>query len=244
MRDKTTVMRVDDTPPGHAEPGAVRRPQAAARARVPRGLTTGARHAGGGLVRDVVLVLLLFGLGGLVGGALWRWLWTPASGTVFDGVWYPATNTSRVLRDRPLRRSSASASGWCLGVLSALVTDRRELLTLGLVVVGLAARGLADARWSAGSACRPTRPSWPATTANRTELPGTLAVRGVEPARRVPDGRAAGAVRGLHRGLPQTRSNSRTRSTPPDRLCARRNRLVPARVHHSRRSFRTPGGTM
>ncbi len=157
---------------------------------MPRGLTTGARHAGGGLLREVVLVLLLFGLGGLVGGALWRWLWTPVSGTVFEGVWYPATNTSE-FSATGLYVLIALGLGLVLGVLSALVTDRRELLVLGLVVVGsLLAAWLMLLVGGLGMPADPT--ALAATTANRTELPSTLTVRGWSPYVAFPTGALVG----------------------------------------------------
>ena len=98
-------------------------------------MTSGARHAGGGLVRDVVLVLLLFVVGGLAAGLLWRELWTPVEGTAFEGVWYPETNSSP-FSATGLYTLIAFGTGILAGLLSALVTDRRELVVLALVVAG------------------------------------------------------------------------------------------------------------
>jgi len=158
---------------------------------VPRGLTSPARHAGGGLVRDVALVLVLFGLGGVAGGLLWRWLWTPFRGTVLDGVWYPQTNSSS-FSATGIFVLLGLGLGLVLGVLSALLTDRRELLMLGLV---LAASLLAG--WvmvSVGSIGMPADPSRVALTApDRTQLPATLVVRGWSPYGAFP----AGALIGL-----------------------------------------------
>jgi hypothetical protein len=157
---------------------------------VPRGLTTGARHAGGGLLRDVLLVLLLFGLGGLVGGALWRWLWTPVRGTAFEGVWYPTTNSSE-FSATGLFVLIGLGIGLVLGVLSALVTDRRELLVLGLVVLGsLLATGLMLLVGGLGMPADPTELA--ATAANGTELPATLTVRGWSPYVAFPTGALVG----------------------------------------------------
>ena len=142
-------------------------------------MTTRARHAGGGLVRDVVLVLLLFGLGGVVGGLVWRWLWTPLRGTVLDGTWYPATNASE-FSATGIYVLVGLGAGLVLGVLSALVTDRRELVTLGLVVVGSLLAAVA--MLAIGRLGMPADPSRLArTAADGTQLPGTLTVTGWTP---------------------------------------------------------------
>ena len=135
-------------------------------------------------------MLVLFALGGLVGGAVWRWLWTPLRGTVFEGVWYPTTNTSD-FSGTGLYVLIGLGIGLVLGVVSALVTDRRELLTLGLVVVGAVL-----AAWLmllVGQLGMPADPTELATdTANRTQLPGTLTVRGWSPFAAFPTGALLG----------------------------------------------------
>ena len=142
---------------------------------MPRGLTR-VRHAGGGLVRDLVLVPLLFGAGGVVAGLVWRWLWSPLRGTAFQGVWYPDTNTSE-FAGTGLYVLVGLGAGLLLGVVSALLTDRRELLTLGLVVLGsLLAAGAMVWVGEAGMPADPT--GLAADAADRTRLPGTLTVRG------------------------------------------------------------------
>ena len=81
--------------------------------------------------------------------------------------------------------------GLVLGVLSALVTDRRELLVLGLVVVGsLLAAWLMLLVGGLGMPADPT--ALAATTANRTELPSTLTVRGWSPYVAFPTGALVG----------------------------------------------------
>ena len=154
-------------------------------------MTPGARHAGGGLLRDVVLVLLLFGLGGLAAGLLWRWLWTPLSGTVFQRVWYPDTNASP-FSATGLYVLIALGVGILAGLLSALLTDRRELVVLGLVVAGsvLAAWVMLEV----GGFGMPADPNdLAADAANGTRLPGTLTVTGWPPLGAFP----AGALLGL-----------------------------------------------
>ena len=156
---------------------------------MPRGLTR-ARHAGGGLVRDVVLVPLLFGIGGVVGGMVWRWLWTPLRGTAFQGVWYPATNSSD-FSATGLYVLIGLGVGLVLGVLSALVTDRRELLTLGLVVLGsLLAAWVMLLVGEVGMPADPSRLA--AGAGDRTPLPGTLTVRGWSPYGAFPTGALLG----------------------------------------------------
>ncbi len=118
---------------------------------MPGGLTTRVRHAGGGLLRDVVLVLVTFAAGGLVGGLLWRWLWSPLRGTVLDGTWYPDTNASE-FSATGIYVLVGLGLGLVLGAMSALLTDRRELVMLGLVVGGsLIAAGVMLAAGRAGS---------------------------------------------------------------------------------------------
>lgn len=151
---------------------------------------TGARHASGGVVRDVVLVLLLFAVAGVAGGLLWRWLWTPLRGTVLGGVWYPATNSS------PFAATGiyvlvGLGVGLVAGVLAALVTDRRELLTLGLVAVGSLLAGWVMLQ--IGGIGMPADPHELArSTPDRAQLPGTLAVTGWSPFVAFPTGALLG----------------------------------------------------
>ena len=158
---------------------------------MPRGLTSGARHAGGGAVRDVVLVLVLFGVGGLLCGGLWRWLWTPPRGTVAHGVWFPAVEGSDFAATG-LYVLIGLGAGLLLGVLSGLVSDRRELLTLGLVVAGSLLAGWVMLR--VGELGMPADPNQLAPrAADGTQLPGTLTITGRSPLAAFP----AGALVGL-----------------------------------------------
>ena len=151
---------------------------------------TPARHAGGGLVRDVVLLLVLFGVTGVVGGVLWRWLWSPIRGTVLDGVWYPDTNASP-FSATGLYVLIGLGVGLVAGVLGALVTDRRELVTLGLVTVGSLL-----AAWLmllVGGLGMPADPSDLARSASDgARLPGTLMVTGWSPFVALPTGALLG----------------------------------------------------
>lgn len=154
-------------------------------------MTTRARHAGGGLLRDIVPVVLASALAGVVGGVLWRWLWTPLRGTVLDGTWYPATNASE-FSATGIFVLLGLGLGVLLGAVSALLTDRRELLALGLVLVGSV---LAAATMIAvGRLGMPADPNDLArTAADGTRLPGTLRITGWTPVVAWP----AGALLGL-----------------------------------------------
>jgi len=153
-------------------------------------VTTPPRHAAGGLVRDVGLVVGMFAVGGLVGAGVWRWAWTPFRGTVLNGVWYPQTNAS-AFSATGLFVVIGLGIGVVLGVLSALLTDRRELLTLGLVL-GSALL----AAWimlKVGQLGMPADPSRLARNApDRSQLPATLTVRGLTPLVAFPTGALLG----------------------------------------------------
>ncbi len=154
------------------------------------GRLIGARHARGGVPRDVALVLGLFALGGLGGGLLWRWLWTPFRGTAFQGVWYPQVNSSPFAGTGTYVLVGLGI-GVLLGALSAIVADRRELLTLALVLAG---SGLAA--WimlGVGKLGMPADPSVVARhVADRTMLPATLTVHGWSPLGALPAGAMIG----------------------------------------------------
>ncbi|WP_432478718.1 hypothetical protein [Nocardioides sp. GXQ0305] len=151
---------------------------------------TRARHAGGGLVRDVVLVVLLFALAGVVGGLVWRWIWTPMRGTVLDGVWYPATNSSP-FSATGLYVLVALVTGLLAGLIGALVTDRRELVTLVLVAGGSLLAGWVMLQ--VGAIGMPADPTTLARSADDgTRLPGTLTVTGWSPLVAFPTGALLG----------------------------------------------------
>lgn len=137
-----------------------------------------------------MLVLLLFGVGGLLSGGLWRWLWTPPRGTVADGVWFPAAEGSDFAATG-LYVLVGLGVGLLLGVLSGLVTDRRELLTLGLVVAGSLLAGWVMLRvGELGMPVDPTRLA--PRAADGTRLPGTLTVAGWIPLAAFPCGALLG----------------------------------------------------
>lgn len=132
----------------------------------------------GRVTRDVLLVLVLAAVTGVVCGALWEMWWTPPSGLVLDGVWYPDDEGVRQLfSGTGLYVVIALVGGVLLGASCAWLFDRVELATLAAVTVGSAL-----AAWlmlQVGTALAPADPTpVAAESVDYTELPGTLVVEG------------------------------------------------------------------
>jgi hypothetical protein len=160
---------------------------------VPDELTRPARHVtGGGSLRDALLLLTLFAVGGALAGLVWNWLWSPPTGIVLDGVWYPeGDGVSGVFAGTGLYVLVAAGTGVVLGVLSGLLADRRELLTLALVVVGSSLA--AGVMVLVGTLDTPPDPQPIAARADDyTRLPGQLEVGGASPHVALPIGAVAG----------------------------------------------------
>jgi hypothetical protein len=143
-------------------------------------------------VREAVLLLALFAVGGAVAGLVWHWLWRPPSGVVLDGVWYPdAAGLTEVFSATGLYVLVGVVTGLLLGVTSGLLLARRPLVTLALVAVASALAG-----WLmlvVGQVGAPPDPQpLAARAANGATLPGTLAVSGWSPFVAVPVGALAG----------------------------------------------------
>ena len=157
-------------------------------------------------------MLLLFGVGGLLCGGLWRWLWTPPRGTVASGVWFPTPEGSDFAATG-LYVLVGLGAGLLLGMLIALVTDRRELLTLGLVVAGSLLAGWVMLR--VGELGMPADPSRLAPrAADGTRLPGTLTITGWIPLAAFPIGALVGLF-GVFVGLSR-KPVDQQRERPPD----------------------------
>ena len=160
---------------------------------MPDQLIEPARHAtGSGWLRDGLLVLGLFGVGGVAAGLVWRWLWTPTRGIVLDGTWYAeGESVGTAFSGTGLYVLVALAAGLLLGVLSGLLADRRELLTLALVVVGSLLAGWVMVL--VGTVGVPPDPQpLAAGSPDRARLPGTLEVTGWSPYVAFPSGALAG----------------------------------------------------
>ena len=118
MRDKTIVLQGRGPPPRDAVPGAVRRPEAAARAGVPVGMTDRL-----GAAVQALLFLAVFALSGALAGVVWERLWSPPAGVAFEDKWFlePAGPDF-----------SFSGTGWY--VVVALVAGAVTAFALALVV--------------------------------------------------------------------------------------------------------------
>ena len=158
-------------------------------------------------------------------------------GIVFDGDVVPRRRPACATfsGDRPLRRRRRSVAG--------LVARRAERAGRSTAAscspwprwcVGSAARGLADARWSARA--RPARPAaagrGPPPTG--TELPGDPRRSRAEPVRRASRRARWSGCCVVFIGVSRRPPNGRSRTTPPGRLASRRNRSAPPRVHQAR----------
>lgn len=144
------------------------------------------------LLRDVVLVIAVFAIGGALCGLVWQWAWSPPTGAVVDHEWQPGIEGARdVFSATALYVVVASVGGLVLGAAGAWLFDRSELVTLLSVVAGSAL-----AAWlmlQTGTALAPPDPQVAAATApDQTRLPGTLQVQGTSPFFAFPIGAAAG----------------------------------------------------
>jgi hypothetical protein len=174
------------------------------------------------IVRALVVLLLAVGLGFLGGWLWWHW-WGPATkGTVYDTAqgphWYDAS------ADGLKREFSATAEyvlvtaglGIVLGLVCGLLARGRELLFVGLLVVGAAGAAVLTA-WF-GSELGPPVP--PATHANiGKEFLGHLSVSGWSPYLAGPVGALAGflvVLLSVHSmsGVPQLSSETSESEQP------------------------------
>ncbi len=126
------------------------------------------------------VILALFMVTGLVGGWVWWKLWSPApAGAVFEKQWYPAATDGLMAEfaGTGWYVVVAIAGGLLLGLVSGMLLDRDEVVTLIAVVVGSAI-----AAWlmlKVGLHLSPPDPQPIAETAkNGTELPGVLELSG------------------------------------------------------------------
>ncbi len=128
-------------------------------------------------------VLILFGYAamGLLGALLWEWWWTPPRGVVLNQTWYldqvgAAEQFSGTADYVVIAVIIAIVLGFCCGQLP----HGRELLTVGLVVVGSALAAWLMAR--VGHALGPADPQQLARgEPDLTEFPGELRLPGWSP---------------------------------------------------------------
>lgn len=158
----------------------------------------------GPVIRQAALVLVLFAATGAAAGYLWFRLWDPPMGVVFDGKWF--------LDEKGLR-GEFSSTGWfivvaavaglVLGGLSALIFDRSELMTLAAVAVGAVLATYL--MWRLGVHLGPADPEvLAASTPDRQQLPGQIAVAGFSPFLVLP-GTALASLALTYVSLPQRR---------------------------------------
>jgi hypothetical protein len=129
--------------------------------------------------RTVLLVLLAYAVVGAAAGAVWEWVWTPPGQVVAQHQVFYDSYAS-------LRRAF-TGTGWyaVVGTLASalvslgvcLLTRRRGLLALGLVIVGSAIG--AAVMFTVGTSLGPADPtSIAAHTVKRTPVSGELTVEG------------------------------------------------------------------
>jgi hypothetical protein len=130
---------------------------------------------------QALVVLVLFCAAGAALGLLWERLWDPTEGMVVRHEWFVVDDQLRYDLDGLRNQFSGTglfvlislAAGLVLGVLSALLLARDEVVTMLAVALG-AALG-AVVMWQVGSHLGPPDPEVLAATAKRgTVLPDDL----------------------------------------------------------------------
>ncbi|WP_460716488.1 hypothetical protein [Nocardioides dilutus] len=141
------------------------------------------------LTRPLVL-LALYGAGGVGGGYAWRYLWTPPEGVARGGRWVPTPVEEGLQND-------FAGVGWyvvvalvlglALGALTAFALDRAELI--GVLVAVLGSVLAAYLVLAVGERLSPPDPDKVAAeSADETEIPGDLEFDGWTPLLSAPVG--------------------------------------------------------
>jgi hypothetical protein len=127
-------------------------------------------------VRQAVVILVLFAVAGLLCGWLWYHLWDVPHGVVSGGQWFTSEAGLRAdFAGVAWYVSIAVLAGLVLGVLSAWLLARSELVTLAAVVTGSLVAGYLMLRL--GQHLSPSDPHELAkTAADGTRLRGALRV--------------------------------------------------------------------
>lgn len=138
------------------------------------------------------LVVVVFAVAGAAAGWLWYHLWDAPSGVVAGGVWY--TDEAGLREDFSgvaLYVVVAAVAGLVLGVLTAWLLDRAELVTLAAVLVGSVLAGYL--MLVVGHHLSPPDPQHlAASAADGTRLRGELAVDSWPPRAAFPFGALVG----------------------------------------------------
>lgn len=146
------------------------------------------------LLRQVVVIVLVFAVAGALAGAVWEWLWTPPAGVVVHHQWL---QDERGLRGDFAGTGSyvavAAITGFLVGGVVAFVFDAAEVVTLLAVLAGAVLAGWLMHR--VGLALGPADPRHLAASAkDGTRLPGRLSVSGQSEFRAFPAGALLGLV--------------------------------------------------
>lgn len=136
----------------------------------------------GGPLRTALLVLLAYVVLGAVAGVVWETIWTPPGQVIAQHqVFYDSYESlRRVFTGTGLYVVVSAVASGLLALTVTLLTRRRELLILGLVVVGSALA--AAVMWKIGTSLAPADPATLAAhTTKRTNVSGELTVEGTSP---------------------------------------------------------------
>jgi ribose/xylose/arabinose/galactoside ABC-type transport system permease subunit len=142
-----------------------------------------ARISWGSVAVRAAFLLVAFAAGGVGGGYAWRHLWTPPTGKAVDGGWVPTPVEEGL-------QSDFSGVGWyvvvalvlglVLGVLTAVVLDRAELVGVAVALAGSALA--AYLVLTTGERLSPPDPDTVAATSqDGAEIPGDLEFDGWPP---------------------------------------------------------------
>ena len=92
------------------------------------------------MLRDALIVVVIFVVVGAVSGFVWHLLWAPApEGLVFDGV--PRFDNDQEFRSTGLYLIIATVAGLIVGLLCTYVFECHEVWTLMAVALGSVAAG-------------------------------------------------------------------------------------------------------
>ena len=147
-----------------------------------------------GLVARLLLILALFAVGGVIGGVLWEWWWTPPTGAAVNGEWFlDSDGAGNEFSGTGLFVIITAVTGLVLGILCAALVRANELWVLGGVVVGALLAGAITA--AVGGWLGPPDPR-PLAKGERdfTPIPSDLQVVGLSPYLAAPMGALAGVV--------------------------------------------------
>ena len=130
------------------------------------------------VVRDVVVILVLFVVVGAACGFLWEHVWSPPAGLAYQHKWFlDGDGLTDDFSGTGLYALIGAGAGLLLGLLASLVFDRDELVCLVTIMVGSVLA--AYLMWAVGRALGPSDPHTLAKTADDFDpIPADLRVHG------------------------------------------------------------------